>query len=72
MRISDRDHSMKAVTLVREAGGWYAMCTGTTLLSCNRCKRQFACLCSPSPDTPLCCADCFPFVQRQRGEPARG
>jgi DTW domain-containing protein YfiP len=65
MRIVDRDHSMKAVALVRNAGGWYAMAVGTMLLRCTRCRRQFACLCSPAADAPLSCADCFPFVQRE-------
>jgi DTW domain-containing protein YfiP len=65
MRIADRDHSMKAVALVRNAGGWYAMAVGTMLLRCTRCRRQFACLCSPAADAPLSCADCFPFVQRE-------
>jgi hypothetical protein len=72
MRIVDRDHSMKAVALVRNAGGWYAMAVGTMLLRCTRCRRQFACLCSPAADAPLSCADCFPFVQRELDRASKG
>lgn len=65
MKIVDRNHVMKVITLIRgNTCGWYAMAVGETLLACSRCKRKFACLCSPAADAPLSCADCFPFVQR--------
>ena len=67
MKIGDRQHIAKVLALVRMTGdgGWYGMACGNTMLQCHRCRRHKKALCSPRPNVPLVCADCFGHVERE-------
>jgi hypothetical protein len=72
MQITERKHISKVLALVRMTGdgGWYGMACGNTMLQCNRCRRPRKALCSPQPNVPLVCADCFGHVERELAQAA--